>query len=105
MEAAYEEDLKMLFATTWKKQNGSQNAWRKYLHSCASTKMMLKISEAMSALIGETNKIIDEFESGPVRDSALIICAQKVEHYEIAAYGSLRNTGRCIGPGAGWRCA
>lgn len=40
-------------------------------------------------LIEETNKIIQEFSRGPVRDSALIIGAQKIEHYEIASYGSL----------------
>src|SRR5262249_42633847 len=49
-----------------------------------------EISETMSGLIGETTKIINEYESGPVRDSALIIVAQKIEHYEIASYGSLR---------------
>ena len=31
----------------------------------------------------------DEFEKGPVLDCALIIAAQKVEHYEISGYGSL----------------
>ena len=44
---------------------------------------------AMEGLIEEGRKIISEFEMGPVRDSALIIGAQKIEHYEIASYGSL----------------
>lgn len=44
---------------------------------------------AMEGLIQESRKTISEFERGPVRDSALIIGAQKIEHYEIAAYGSL----------------
>lgn len=48
-----------------------------------------KECEAMKGLIEEAEEIISEFEAGPVRDSALIIAAQKVEHYEIAAYGSL----------------
>jgi ferritin-like metal-binding protein YciE len=43
----------------------------------------------MEGLIEEGKKTISEFERGPVRDSALIIGAQKIEHYEIAAYGSL----------------
>ncbi|WP_425266872.1 ferritin-like domain-containing protein [Caballeronia pedi] len=29
------------------------------------------------------------FEEGPIRDAALIAAAQKVEHYEIATYGTL----------------
>jgi ferritin-like metal-binding protein YciE len=45
--------------------------------------------EAMAGLIEEGKKIINEFDRSPVRDSALIIGAQKIEHYEIAAYGSL----------------
>lgn len=44
---------------------------------------------AMEGLIKEGKRIITEFEEGPVRDAALIIAAQKVEHYEIAAYGSM----------------
>jgi len=45
---------------------------------------------AMEGLIEEGKKILTEFDRSPVRDSALIIGAQKIEHYEIAAYGSLR---------------
>jgi ferritin-like metal-binding protein YciE len=44
---------------------------------------------AMEGLIEEGRKIIKEFPRGPVRDSALIIGSQKIEHYEIASYGSL----------------
>ena len=45
--------------------------------------------EAMEGLIKENKEIISEFDRSPARDSALIIGAQKVEHYEIASYGSL----------------
>jgi ferritin-like metal-binding protein YciE len=45
--------------------------------------------EAMKGLIKEGKEAIDEFEAGPLLDCALIICAQKVEHYEIAGYGSV----------------
>jgi len=44
---------------------------------------------AMKGLIEEGRKVIQEFTRGPVRDAALIIGAQKIEHYEIASYGSL----------------
>jgi len=46
--------------------------------------------EAMKGLIEEGKEIISTFKEGSVRDSALIIGAQKIEHYEIATYGSLR---------------
>lgn len=45
--------------------------------------------EAMKGLIEEGSEAFDEFEKGPVLDCALIIAAQKVEHYEISGYGSV----------------
>src|SRR5690606_24239138 len=49
-----------------------------------------KKCEAMDGLLKEAKTIISETEDGSVtRDAALIIAAQKVEHYEIASYGGL----------------
>jgi ferritin-like metal-binding protein YciE len=52
---------------------------------------------AMEGLITEGKKIIEEQEESPARDSALIIGAQKIEHYEIAAYGSLSELADVLG--------
>lgn len=46
---------------------------------------------AMEGLIDEGKEVLESVEEGPVRDAALISGAQKVEHYEIAAYGTLRS--------------
>lgn len=49
-----------------------------------------KKCEAMDGLIREGRTIISETKQGTMtRDAALIIAAQKVEHYEIASYGGL----------------
>lgn len=48
-----------------------------------------KTCKAMEGLIAEGRDLISEYKQSPVRDSALIIAAQKIEHYEIASYGSL----------------
>jgi ferritin-like metal-binding protein YciE len=49
-----------------------------------------KKCEAMEGLIKEAKKIINETKEGTMtRDAALIIAAQKAEHYEIATYGGL----------------
>jgi ferritin-like metal-binding protein YciE len=49
-----------------------------------------KKCEAMDGLIKEGKTIINETKEGSMtRDAALIIAAQKVEHYEIASYGGL----------------
>jgi ferritin-like metal-binding protein YciE len=44
--------------------------------------------QAMQALIGETNKMMSMLADDNLRDASLIASAQKLEHYEIAAYGS-----------------
>ncbi|MBS0968729.1 ferritin-like domain-containing protein [Chimaeribacter arupi] len=44
---------------------------------------------ALEGLAEEAQEIIESVEKGPVRDAGLIGAAQKVEHYEIATYGTL----------------
>lgn len=44
---------------------------------------------AMEGLVEEAKEVMDSIEKGAVRDAALIAGAQKVEHYEIASYGTL----------------
>ena len=46
--------------------------------------------EAMQGLISEVTKIIRADGPGEVKDVALIAAAQRVEHYEISAYGTAR---------------
>lgn len=52
-------------------------------------KAKAKKCEAMEGLIEEAEEIMKETEKGQVRDAGIIVAAQKVEHYEIATYGSL----------------
>ncbi|HJT74587.1 MAG TPA: ferritin-like domain-containing protein, partial [Chitinophaga sp.] len=57
-----------------------------------------KKCEAMEGLIAEGQEVIDDTEEdSAVRDAGIIICAQKIEHYEIAAYGSLRTLAHRMG--------
>lgn len=57
-----------------------------------------KKCEAMDGLIQEANNIINSTEkNSATRDVALIIAAQKVEHYEIATYGSLTQLASTLG--------
>lgn len=44
---------------------------------------------AMEGLVEESKELLEEIEKGEVLDAALIGACQKVEHYEIAAYGTL----------------
>lgn len=55
----------------------------------AGIKLKLIKCVAMEELVEEGQEQIEEIEKGPILDAALIAAAQKVEHYEIATYGTL----------------
>ncbi|NIJ86124.1 ferritin-like metal-binding protein YciE [Xanthomonas arboricola] len=52
---------------------------------------------AMEGLVEEGKEVIDSIEKGAVRDAALIGGAQKVEHYEIASYGTIAALAKQLG--------
>lgn len=52
---------------------------------------------AMEGLIEESSEVIESIAAGPLRDAALIGGCQKVEHYEIAAYGTLSAIAKQLG--------
>lgn len=56
-----------------------------------------KTCEAMKGLIEEAEEVLKEGEKSPVRDALIIACAQKVEHYEIATYGTLCTWAKAVG--------
>ena len=56
-----------------------------------------KKCEAMEGLIKESESIMEECEEGPMCDAGIISAAQKVEHYEIASYGTLRAFAEIMG--------
>lgn len=49
---------------------------------------MAHVDQAMQALIIETRKMLMMLKNDDLRDAGLIASAQKLEHYEIAAYGT-----------------
>lgn len=53
-------------------------------------KAVAKKCEAMEGLIKEAEEIMEDCEEGAMRDAGIISAGQKVEHYEIASYGTLR---------------
>ncbi|HWA34923.1 MAG TPA: ferritin-like domain-containing protein [Cyclobacteriaceae bacterium] len=56
-----------------------------------------KKCDAMAGLIKEAEEIMEECEDGVMRDAGIISAAQKVEHYEIATYGTLRQFAETLG--------
>jgi ferritin-like metal-binding protein YciE len=61
-------------------------------------KAQAKKCEAMEGLTKEAESVVEETEDGSsTRDVGIIISAQKVEHYEIAAYGGLAQLAKTMG--------
>jgi len=60
-------------------------------------KPVAKKCPAMDGLIKEVEEIMEECEEGGMRDAGIIIAGQKVEHYEIATYGTLRAFAEILG--------
>jgi len=61
-------------------------------------KAQVKKCEAMEGLLKEADSIISETEDGTMtRDVGIIAAAQKVEHYEIASYGTIRTLADVLG--------
>lgn len=53
--------------------------------------------DAMEGLIKEASEIMEDCEKGPKCDAGIIAASQKIEHYEIATYGTLREFAVTLG--------
>jgi ferritin-like metal-binding protein YciE len=56
-----------------------------------------KKCEAMAGLLKEGDSILEETMPGAVRDAGIIAASQKIEHYEIATYGTLCAFAKTLG--------
>jgi ferritin-like metal-binding protein YciE len=56
-----------------------------------------KKCKGMQGLIGEGKEMMEEDFEGALMDAALISAAQRVEHYEMAAYGTVRTYAEILG--------
>lgn len=95
-KAAYNEELKEAFENHLEETEMQINKLEKCF-DLLDLKAVAKKCEAMEGLIKEGEQQIEEHEEGHARDAALIAAAQKVEHYEISAYGTLRTMANVLG--------
>ena len=56
-----------------------------------------KTCEAMQGIVSEMEEDLDDFADSPAADAVLAACAQAVEHYEIARYGTLKTWASQLG--------
>lgn len=88
-EAAESKELKDAFLKHEKETERQIERLESVVDNTSNVKIVDMKCKAMEGLVKEGQEIIDEIDKGPVRDAGLICAAQKVEHYEIAGYGTL----------------
>jgi ferritin-like metal-binding protein YciE len=60
-------------------------------------KMTGKTCVGMKGVLEEGSEVVEDTDKGIVRDAALISACQRVEHYEMAGYGSARDFAKQLG--------
>jgi ferritin-like metal-binding protein YciE len=95
-KAATNADLKAAFTDHLEQTKGHQQRLEQVFEHLG-VKAKSKPCAAMKGLIEEGSEQIGEDAEGPIKDLMLIVAAQKVEHYEISGYGSVRTLAEAIG--------
>jgi ferritin-like metal-binding protein YciE len=95
-KASFNEDLKDAFESHLE-QTEQQVTRIEQCFELLDKKAVAKKCPAMEGLIQEGEDVIEDLTEGHARDAGLIAAAQKVEHYEISAYGTLRTMATVLG--------
>lgn len=95
-KAATSEELRQAFQTHLEETKGQIERLDR-VFEILGAKASAKTCEGMKGLIEEGSEMIEDAAEGEVRDAGLISAAQRVEHYEIAAYGTVRTMADMMG--------
>jgi ferritin-like metal-binding protein YciE len=95
-KAAASQDLKSAFENHLEETQGHVDRLDKIFETLGKSPRG-KTCHGMQGLLEEGSEMISESEKGPVRDAGLISAAQRVEHYEMAGYGSVREFASILG--------
>jgi ferritin-like metal-binding protein YciE len=96
-KASSSDELRMAFENHLRETEGQIERLNKISKLAGGRPLTGKKCAAMEGLIEEGKEIIEEDCTPEVRDVALIAAAQRVEHYEIAAYGCVKTYARLLG--------
>lgn len=86
-----------------RKQTEQQVERLKKIGESHGFKLTGKVCAAMKGLIEEAQEAMQEAEQGPILDAAMVADAQRIEHYEISAYGTARSLAEHLGDRASAR--
>ncbi|WP_314412477.1 ferritin-like domain-containing protein [Pantoea septica] len=95
--AATDESLKAAFEAHLEETRGQIERLDQIVEKTEELRIRRMKCHALEGLVEEAQEIIDSVEAGPVRVAGLIGAAQKVEHYEIATYGTLTAMAKRLG--------
>ncbi len=96
VKAASSPDLRDAFQTHLEETNGHVERLEK-VFEILGKKGTGKTCEGMKGVLAEGSEVAGEIGKGELRDAGLITAAQRVEHYEIAAYGGVREYAKLLG--------
>lgn len=96
VKAATSPELKEAFASHLKETEGQIERLDK-VFAILSKNPRGKMCHGMKGVLEEGAEVLKETEKGSVRDAALISAAQRVEHYEMAGYGCVREYAKLLG--------
>lgn len=96
VQAASSSELRTAFETHLEETKG-QIGRLEEIGSMLNVGLTGETCEAAKGLIKEGQSIMQEGAAPEVMDAALIGTAQRIEHYEMAGYGSARNYARMLG--------
>jgi ferritin-like metal-binding protein YciE len=95
-EAAHDASLRAAF-TDHLRETQNQVTRLEQVFRSAGKSPAAKTCEAMKGLIAEGDEVVSASGDPMVKDAALIASAQRVEHYEIAGYGTARTFAERLG--------
>ncbi len=96
IKAATSEELKAGFEEHLHQTKVQVQRLEKIFSNLGTTAGRVKCA-GMQGLLSEGDEFISDTEPSAVRDAGIIAAAQKVEHYEIASYGSARTFAQILG--------
>ena len=96
---ASDEDLKQAFTTHLEETKGHVERLEE-IFAGLGKRASGKTCKAMKGLVEEGEEAMEEDATPEVLDAALIAAAQRVEHYEIAGYGTVRSYAKLLGNNA-----
>jgi ferritin-like metal-binding protein YciE len=95
-DASFDPDLKELFSKTATKSKDYASKVEQAF-TAIGEKVQRNDNHITDAMIKEVEEMIKNTDSGPVRDSALIVAANQQQLFRVASYGSLASYAKTIG--------